>query len=152
MTITERDMDFTVWAIIDEPPQQVFESVADPQVLSGYFTTGGARGRMERGATVTWDFADFPGRFEVVVLRADPPELIEFDWPAPSGEGTNRVTFRLEELTGGRTRVRITETGWPATAEGLAQAYGNVMGWSQMLAAMKAWVDHGVALREGMYV
>ena len=152
MTITERDMDFTVWAIIDKLRAQVYEAVADPQILGGYFTTGGAKGRLDRGATVTWEFADFPGPFDVTVLRAEPPELIEFDWPAPSGKGMNRVTFRFEELAGGRTKVHVTETGWPATAEGLAQAYGNVMGWSQMLAAMKAWADHGVALREGMYV
>lgn len=34
----------------------------DPRyLLSNYFATGGAHGRLESGATVTWDFADFPG-------------------------------------------------------------------------------------------
>ncbi|TRW96798.1 ATPase [Paracoccus sp. M683] len=151
MSITDTDMAFAVWAIMDHPRTEVFEAVADPAALTGYFTTGGARGRMDRGAIVTWEFADFPGPFDVTVLRAEPPELIEFDWPAPSGRGMNRVTFRFEGLVGDRTKVHVTETGWPATPEGLQQAYGNCMGWSQMLAAMKAWVDHGVALREGMY-
>lgn len=145
-------MDFSVWAIIDKPREQVFEAVADPEKLSAYFTTAGAKGRMDRGAKLVWDFADFPGPFDVTVLRAEAPEMIEFDWPAPSGNGLNRVTFRFEELPGDRTKVQVSETGWPATPEGLQQAYGNVMGWSQMLAAMKAWMDHGVVLRAGMYV
>ena len=47
-----------------------------PKELSSYFTTGGASGRLETGATVTWDFADFPGAFpvevdEVVAERED---------------------------------------------------------------------------------
>jgi len=25
------------------------------------------------------------------------------------------------------------------------------MGWSQMLAALKVWAEHGINLREGMY-
>lgn len=29
-------------------------------------------------------------------------------------------------------------------------SYGNCMGWSQMLDAMKAWLEHGINLREGM--
>ncbi|WP_299838676.1 SRPBCC domain-containing protein [uncultured Paracoccus sp.] len=152
MSISETDMDFTIWAIIDKPRETVFEAVADPAQLSAYFTTGGARGHMDRGATVTWEFGDFPGPFDVTVLIAEPPERIEFDWPAPSGNGLNRVIFRFEELPAGRTKVHVTETGWPATPEGLKQAYGNAMGWSQMLAAMKAWLDHGVVLRQGMYV
>lgn len=151
MVISAADLDFTVWAIIDKPRDAVFEAVADPDKLSAYFTTGGAKGRMDRGATVTWEFADFPGPFEVNVLRAEAPELIEFDWPSPLGTGMNRVTFRFQAMAGDRTKVEVTETGWPETAEGLQAAFGNCMGWSQMLAAMKAWADHGVVLRTGMY-
>jgi uncharacterized protein YndB with AHSA1/START domain len=47
----------------------VFEAVADPGKLSNYFTTGGAKGRLETGATVTWDFSDFPGAFPVEVVE-----------------------------------------------------------------------------------
>jgi len=33
----------------------------------------------------------------------------------------------------------------------LQASFGNCMGWSQMLAALKAWLEHGINLREGMY-
>jgi len=26
------------------------------------------------------------------------------------------------------------------------------MGWSQMVAALKLWLEHGINLREGMYI
>lgn len=59
------ELKFTVGARIARPVAEVFEAVVDPGQLSHYFTTGGARGRLETGATVTWDFADFPGAFPV---------------------------------------------------------------------------------------
>jgi hypothetical protein len=56
------ELKFRVAARIAKPVHEVFEAVADPAKLSNYFTTGGAEGRLETGATVTWDFARFPGR------------------------------------------------------------------------------------------
>jgi len=61
------DLKFRVFAYIAKPVHEVFEAVADPAKLSQYFTTGGAKGRLEEGATVTWDFHDFPGAFPVTV-------------------------------------------------------------------------------------
>ena len=40
---------------------EVFDAVHNSDKLSGYFTAGGASAPLEEGATVTWDFADFPG-------------------------------------------------------------------------------------------
>ncbi len=48
------DLKFRVFGRIARPVVEVFEAVADPAKLSGYFTTGGARGRLVTGATVTW--------------------------------------------------------------------------------------------------
>jgi uncharacterized protein YndB with AHSA1/START domain len=50
-----------------------------------------------------------------------------------------------------RTKVSISESGWPETETGRKASYGNCMGWSQMLAALKCWVEHGINLREGAY-
>ena len=47
---------------------ELLDAVADPAQLSGYFSTGGAEGRLEAGSTVTWDFHDFPGAFPVEVV------------------------------------------------------------------------------------
>lgn len=151
MALVDHDLDFTVWAIMDVPVQQAYEAVADPAQLSQHFTLGGAKGRADRGATLTWEFADFPGPFDVQVVEAIPHERLVFDWPHPGDTGINRVTFRFEDIEGARCKVSITESGWTADAEGLRFAFGNCMGWSHMLAAMKAWLDHHVQLRPGMF-
>jgi uncharacterized protein YndB with AHSA1/START domain len=59
------------------------------------------------------------------------------------------MTFRPTD--DGRTLVEIEERGWRETKAGLQASYGNCMGWSQMLAALKAWKEHGINLREGAY-
>ena len=47
------DLKFRVAARVARPVHEAFEAVADPGKLSNYFATGGAKGRLETGATVT---------------------------------------------------------------------------------------------------
>ena len=148
------ELKFRVSARIARPVEEVFEAVADPGLLSCYFTTGGAQGRLETGATVMWDFADFPGAFPVEVVEVVPRERIVLEWKSSDGEPryNTTVTMTFKPLEDGRTLVEIAEEGWHETPGGLKASYGNCMGWSQMLCAMKAWVEHDINLREGMYV
>lgn len=151
------ELKFRVFARISRPVHEVFEAVADPAQLSGYFTTGGAEGRLEEGATVTWSFADFPGAFPVKVIEVVPDRRIVLEWEAnEEGEGPKydtTVTMSFSPVDGdpGRTLVEIAEEGWRETQSGLKASYGNCMGWSQMLAALKAWLEHGINLRDKMY-
>ncbi|SJM69812.1 SRPBCC domain-containing protein [Gulosibacter sp. 10] len=149
------ELSFTVSGRVARPCAEAYEAVADPAQLSRYFTTAGARGRLEAGAEVQWDFADFPGAFPVVVVEADPPRRIVIEWGGEatrSEEGTTRVVFEFEPIDDDtRTLITITETSWRATVDGAKAAFGNCEGWVGMLAALKAWVEHGVNLREGFY-
>jgi uncharacterized protein YndB with AHSA1/START domain len=161
------ELKFRVFARISKPVHEVFEAVADPEQLSQYFTTGGAQGRLRQGDTVTWDFHDFPGAFPVHVVEVVPNERIVLTWSAAEGEQmdgdgqpeiadagydtTVTMTFRPVDGDASRTLVEIAEEGWRETEGGLKASYGNCMGWSQMLAAMKVWLEHGINLREGMY-
>lgn len=150
------ELKFTVFAFVSRPPADVYEAVADPERLSRYFTTGGAEGRLETGATVSWAFHDFPGAFPVEVVEAVPPERIALRWAANDPEAaepySTDVVFAFEAVDQGvRTRVSVTEQGWQETDSGLCASYGNCMGWSQMLAALKLWLEHGINSREGMY-
>ena len=158
------ELKFRVAARIAKPVHEVFEAVADPDQLSHYFTTGGARGRLETGKTVTWDFADFPGAFPVEVVEVVPDQRIVLEWKANEGEPPNveggemteanyntTVTMSFKDLGDGRTLVEIAEEGWRFNDGALKASYGNCQGWSQMLCALKMWVEHGINLREGMY-
>src|SRR5687767_9308769 len=79
---TVMELKFTVTARVAKPVAEVFEAVADPAILSRYFTTGGAKGRLEAGATVTWDFHDFPGAFPVHVVDVEANRSIVLRWAA----------------------------------------------------------------------
>jgi uncharacterized protein YndB with AHSA1/START domain len=149
---------------VGRPVEEVFEAVANPKQLSSYFTTGGASGPLEAGKTVTWDFHDFPGAFPVEVDEVVPNEKIVLRWDAAEGEQLCEgaldvnpagyktiVTMSFKPTDDGRTLVEIEEMGWRETEGGLQASYGNCMGWSQMLCALKAWVEHGINLREGAY-
>lgn len=147
------DPTFSVFIIVNKDREQVFEAVADPKELSTYFTTGGASARLEQGATVTWDFADFPGAFPVHVTEVVPNQRIAFMWKAnePDSDYQVEVVMRFTDVDGGRTKVEIEERGWRDTDAAVKASYGNCMGWAQMLAALKTWKEYGINLREGAY-
>lgn len=148
-------LSFSVFGFVSRPCAEVYEAIADPATLSRYFTTGGAEGRLIAGATVTWDFADFPGAFPVRVRQAEPSRLIVIEWEAAPGsadDGHTEVTFTLEPADdGARTKVTIAESAWRVSPDGAKAAFGNAMGWTGFLAALKVWLEHGIVLREGFY-
>ncbi|SEN20601.1 Uncharacterized conserved protein YndB, AHSA1/START domain [Paracoccus alcaliphilus] len=146
------ELKFTVAGRMAKPVDDVFEAVVDPDRLSRFFTTGGAKGRLEAGAEVTWDFHDFPGAFPVLVQEVIPNEKIVLQWEASTDPSTwTTITMTFQPLEGGRTLVRISEYGWPETEAGLKASFGNCEGWTGMLCAMKAWLEHGINLRDGFY-
>ncbi len=147
-------LQFIVFGFVSRPSSEVYEAVVDPEQISRYFTTGGADGRLEPGNEVTWDF---PGRFPVTPVEAVPGERVVIEWGAAEsttadGTATTRVTFTFEPVNDdARTKVTIAEDGWRVTRDGAAAAFGNSMGWTGFLAALKVWMEHGINLREGFY-
>ena len=145
---------FKVSGRIARPVHDVFEAVADPDQLSKYFTTNGAKGRLATGATVIWDFADFPGAFPVHVAEVEQDRRIVLRWQADdSGDDPyeTTVTMEFEPLDDGRTLVTISEEGWRENEAAQKASYGNCEGWTGMLCAMKVWIEHGINLRDGFY-
>ena len=151
---------FTVSGRFARPVHEVFETVVNPDHLSQFFTTGGAKGRLETGAVVMWDFHDFPGAFPVNVVEVEQDKRIVLRWGAdgevldgaPGDTPQTTVTMVFTPLDGDRTLVQITEEGWKNSEQGLTASFGNCEGWTGMLCAMKAWIEHGINLRDGLYV
>jgi uncharacterized protein YndB with AHSA1/START domain len=148
------ELKFQVQTKIQKPVEEVFDAVQSPDKLSGYFTNGGASGRLEEGATVVWAFADNPDEekmaFPVEVKQVVPNELIVLGWEGSPSRQT-RVEIKFEKDGPSETIVRISESGWQENQEELNRSYGNCMGWSQMLSALKAYVEYGIDLRKGAY-
>lgn len=101
---------------------------------------------MGRGASARW--RSRPGAFPV--LEADPPRRIVIEWAgeATTGDrGSTTTTFEFEPIDDARTLLTITESSWQATPDGAEHAFGNCAGRTALLAAMKAWIEHGINLR-----
>jgi uncharacterized protein YndB with AHSA1/START domain len=151
------ELRFRTFGRIARPVSVVFEAVVDPGSLSAYFTTGGASERLVEGSRVTWDFADFPGAFPVQVVEVVENERIVLRWGLeddpnhPENGFETEVTMQFTDCGDGNTLVEISEMGWDATQPGLDASYGNCMGWSQMICALKVWLEHGIRLRDGFY-
>jgi uncharacterized protein YndB with AHSA1/START domain len=148
--------EFQVSGRVSKPLEEAFEAVVNPETLSGYFTTGGAKGRLETGSTVSWDFHDFPGAFPVHVVEVEKNRRIVLKWgSAPDGDAAGSydttVTMTFQSLDDGRTLVTIAETGFRENPAGQKASYGNCEGWTGMLCAMKVYLENGIRLRKDFY-
>lgn len=144
--------EFRVSARISKPVAEVFDAVVNPKKLSAYFVTtgGGASAPLVEGTTVLW-WGDIP--VEVDSIRAN--ERIAFRWDAGVGAGEGhyktRVEMEFQALDDGGTLVTIAEAGWRENDNGVRKSYLNCEGWTQMLCCLKAYVEHGINLRDGYY-
>jgi uncharacterized protein YndB with AHSA1/START domain len=148
------DLRFKVHTKIQKSVSEVFDAVYNPKKLSGYFTTGGASAPLDEGKTVKWEFADYPGSFPVHIKQVIPNQLIVLEWQADGSEDApynTRVEMHFEAIDSNNTLVSISESGWKDDPKNLEKSYGNCMGWSQMLSALKAYVEYGINLRKGAY-
>ncbi|HEV7321101.1 MAG TPA: SRPBCC domain-containing protein [Ensifer sp.] len=144
--------EFRVNGRIDRPVAEVFDAVVNPDQLSRYFVTlGGISGPLVAGTTVTWW-----GEVPIMVEEVAANERVVFRWDAMVAKGEapykTRVEMRFQSLDDGATMVTIAESGWHENEQGQKSSYINCEGWSQMLACMKAWLEHGINLRQGYYV
>jgi len=142
---------FKEYAKIRKPVAEVFDAVVNPAKLRQYFTTGGASAPLEEGATVTWEFADFPGAFPVQVRRVEPNRSVVLEWQAGDGEYDTRVEMSFEALDPDSCKVQIAESGWRETQAGLEASYGNCYGWMNFLCCLKVWLERGINLREHFF-
>jgi uncharacterized protein YndB with AHSA1/START domain len=139
---------FEVQLKIRKPVQQVFEAVADPQKLTGYFTKT-ASGPLAEGTTVMWSFPEFPGEFPVKVREVVPNDRIVLEWESEEGGYDTRIEILFKPLDDGATMVQIRESGWPPTPKGVESSYRNCGGWMHMACCLKAYLEHGINLRAG---
>jgi uncharacterized protein YndB with AHSA1/START domain len=142
------ELKFKEYAKIRKPVSEVFDAVVDPAQLKQYFTTGGASAPLAEGATVTWEFADFPGPFPVHVRKVVPNRSIVLEWQAVDGKYDTRVEMSFEPLDAESSKLQIAESGWRQTQAGLDASCGNSYGWMQFLCCLKVWLEHGIRLRE----
>lgn len=139
---------FQVQLKIQKPVGEVFDAVANPDKLSGYFVKA-ASGPLQEGKTVKWQFAEVPGEHDVIVRQVVRDERIVFEWAASEGDYNTRVEMVFAPLDTKNTMVQIRESGFHADAKGIESSYGNCSGWMHMAVCLKAYLEYGINLRAG---
>ncbi|MDH5833011.1 metalloregulator ArsR/SmtB family transcription factor [Luteimonas kalidii] len=126
--------------LIRRPPAEVFAAFVDPAVTTRFWFSR-ASGPLAPGATVTWHWDDYGASGEVRVVALEPGERIAIEWPTP-------VEWRFTPHGDDATFVAITASGFTGSDdEKVAQALDSTEGFNLVVAACKAWLEHGIDLR-----
>jgi uncharacterized protein YndB with AHSA1/START domain len=129
--------------LIRKPPADVFRAFADPAVTTKFWYTRSS-GPMTAGAKLRWDWEMFGASANVVVKEVEPERRIVFDWGFDGPMRTVELRFVPWKE---HTYVNVVETGYRGTPEEMAtQAIDSISGFSLVLAAAKAWLEHGLQL------
>lgn len=130
--------------LIRRAAPEVFAAFADPEVTTKFWFTH-STGPLEAGAKLQWRWEMYDLTIPVHVLTVEPDRSIELDWGAGADETRLRLTF--EPHGDGHTVVRVNHRGFSGTPEEkLAKVIDSTGGFHLVLAALKAWLEHGVAL------
>lgn len=128
--------------LIRRPVHETFEAFVDPQITTRFWFTKSS-GRLEPGATVEWTWEDFDVTAAVHVKEVEADSRILIEWDEPPTQVEWRFTPQPEETT----LVTITETGFSGTVdERTARAIDSTGGFTMVLCAVKALLEHGIVL------
>jgi len=129
--------------LIRRPAAEVYEAFADPAMTTRFWFTKSS-GRLEPGARVRWDWEMFDLHTYVTVKEAQAGRRLLVEWN-PDQPSTVEFTFTPEGDEA--THVVITESELEGTGDEIA-AYlvGSTGGFTKILCAAKALLEHGIAL------
>ena len=128
--------------LIRRPLDEVFDAFVDPTITTRFWFTR-STGELEPGAKVTWEWEMYGASADVHVRAIERPSRILIEW----GEPSTTVEWRFTSLGAEATLVRISNTGFRGTEEEVVgMALDCMGGFSLVLAALKAWLEHGIAL------
>ena len=131
--------------LVRKPVDTVFDALANPAVTSKFWFTKGS-GKLEPGAKVQWTWEMYDVSRPVTVREFRQNERIVVEWGESPAATT--VTFRFDSRDDGTTFVNITETGFSGESgdDVVNWALGSMDGFTQVLAALKAYLEHGIVL------
>lgn len=132
-----------VGILVRRPAAEVFAAFVNPEVTTKFWFTESS-GRLEVGKQVQWDWEMYDISIPVIVKAIEPSKRIAIEWPGYSSQTTVEWTF---EPVDDATFVRIEETGFAGTGDELVQQVtASTQGFTLVLAGLKAFLEHGLAL------
>jgi len=131
--------------LIRKPVAEVFEAFVDPAITSRFWFSKSS-GRLETGKRVRWDWEMYGVSTSVEVKAIEDHKRILIEWNGP--EKPNSVEWTFDPKGVDRTFVTVKNWGFHGEADAvLAEALDSMGGFSLVLAALKAFLEHGIDLK-----
>jgi uncharacterized protein YndB with AHSA1/START domain len=133
-----------VGMLIRRPTREVFEAFVDPAITTRFWFTKSS-GRLVPGASIRWDWEMYGVSAQVSVKEVEDNSRILIDWG--DGDASTTVEFRFIPWGDDATYVQVTETGLSGDGDELvSHVAASTGGFSQVLCALKALLEHDVVL------
>ena len=126
--------------LIRKPVGEVFNAFADPAVTT-HFWFSRSGGKLEAGKRVRWEWEMYGVGDNIDVKAIQPNQSIRFEWSFPK---SNLVEMTFKPHAKG-TIVSVVNSGLRGD-DVIAEALDLTQGWNLVLAAAKAWLEHGINL------
>lgn len=134
----------TAGMLIRRPVADVFAAFVDPAITTRFWFTKSS-GPLEPGVRVRWEWEMYGVSTDVDVKAVEPCTRILVEWDVDSAPTT--VEWRFASRRDETTFVEITNAGFGGDGDRVvAQALDATGGFALVLAGLKAYLEHGVAL------
>lgn len=131
--------------IIKAPQQRVWDAITLPEFTSRYYYGGTLKTDLTLGSPFTYHMPNGATIIEGEVVACEPPNRLVHTyhslWPPMNKDAPTKVTWELETMPGGVTRVTVVHEdfqGETATYQGLQSG-----GWTWILSNMKTLLETG---------
>ena len=131
--------------LIRKPAPEVFEAFADPTITSRFWFTKSS-GRIEPGVEIEWEWEMYNVSAKVKVKEVEENRRIVIEW-GDEQDGFTTVEWRFFPWKDDTTFVTINEKGYVGDGDQVvARAIDSMGGFSFVLAAAKALLEHNIVL------
>jgi len=131
-----------VQMMIRKPVAEVFDAFVDPAITTKFWFTKSS-GRVEPGKQLVWEWEMYGASGQITVKKVEPNERILIDWDDPPLPVEWEFVARPDDTT----LVTISNWGFSGSDdEVVARALDSKGGFTIVLAGLKAYLEHGIAL------
>jgi len=131
--------------LIRKPVSEVFEAFVNPAITSKFWFTKGS-GRLEGGKQIRWDWEMYDVSVDVNVKAIEENKRILIEWEAPDNPRTT-VEWVFSSRRDETTLVSVTNAGFTGDGDAVVkQALDSTGGFTLVLAGLKAFLEHDIAL------
>ena len=131
--------------LIRRPVTQVFDAFVNPDVITKFWFNR-TSGPLVADGSVTWYWDLYEASSTVRVLALEQDKRIYIEWDVDS-ENPSQVEWTFEDRGADGTYVSVAHSGFDSnTDDVIDRVVDSTGGFALVLAAAKAYLEHGVAL------